>query len=155
MALLRRRPGRHEVLGRGDINRTNVEWLTAVWSWKPGEKPLPEIGTVPGSFENTPRMIDNVLYVSTPSSRVVALDADSGREIWSFDRPSMNPSAGAQMSASPTIVFMSTISPRRIMSRTSRSSNVFASMSSSSSTCACSSIVVRPDKRKNTICSSQ
>ena len=30
-------------------------------------------------------MIDNVLYLSTPYNRVVALDAETGRELWSYD----------------------------------------------------------------------
>jgi glucose dehydrogenase len=30
-------------------------------------------------------MIDGVLYFSTPSNRVIALNADTGREIWQFD----------------------------------------------------------------------
>jgi quinoprotein glucose dehydrogenase len=68
-----------------DINRGNVERLAVAWSWKPNEKPLPEFGTVPGAFENTPLMIDDVLYVSTPYNRVVALDAASGKELWSYD----------------------------------------------------------------------
>jgi quinoprotein glucose dehydrogenase len=36
-------------------------------------------------FENTPLMIDNVLYLSTPYNRVVALDAETGAELWTFD----------------------------------------------------------------------
>jgi len=68
-----------------DVNRSNVERLAAAWSWKPNEKPLAEFGTAPGSFENTPLMIDNVLYLSTPYNRVVALDAETGKEIWSYD----------------------------------------------------------------------
>src|ERR1051326_3460326 len=68
-----------------DDNRSNVTRLAVAWSWKPGEKPLPEFGTQPGSFENTPLMIDNVLYLSTPYNRVVALDAESGKELWSYD----------------------------------------------------------------------
>jgi len=36
-------------------------------------------------FESTPLAIDDTLYLSTPSSRVVALNAESGREIWQFD----------------------------------------------------------------------
>ena len=50
-----------------DINRTTVTRLAVAWTWKPGEKPLADFGTAPGSFENTPLMIDNVLYVSTGS----------------------------------------------------------------------------------------
>jgi quinoprotein glucose dehydrogenase len=68
-----------------DINRANVSTLEVAWTWKPGEKPLPEFRTQPGSFENTPLMIDNVLYISTPYNRVVALDAESGRELWAYD----------------------------------------------------------------------
>ena len=68
-----------------DINRANVTRLAVAWTWTPGEKPLPEFGTAPGSFENTPLAIDNVLYVSTPYNRIVALDAESGAEKWAFD----------------------------------------------------------------------
>jgi quinoprotein glucose dehydrogenase len=67
------------------ITRENVGRLQAAWSWKTGEAPLQQFGTTPGAFENTPIMIDNVLYLSTPYNRVVALDAESGRELWSYD----------------------------------------------------------------------
>ena len=36
-------------------------------------------------FESTPLVIDGVLFFSTPSNRVIALDAESGEEIWQFD----------------------------------------------------------------------
>ena len=36
-------------------------------------------------FESTPLMIDDMLYFSTPSNRVIALNAESGQEIWQFD----------------------------------------------------------------------
>jgi glucose dehydrogenase len=68
-----------------DVNRTNVARLTVAWEWSPREKALPAFGTRPGSFEGTPLMIENVLYVVTPYNRVVALSAESGRELWSFD----------------------------------------------------------------------
>jgi quinoprotein glucose dehydrogenase len=68
-----------------DINRGTVSSLAVAWSWKTGEKPIAEFKTQPGSFENTPLMIDNVLYISTPYNRVVALDAESGRELWAYD----------------------------------------------------------------------
>jgi glucose dehydrogenase len=67
------------------INKTNVAQLQQAWEWKTGEQPLKEYGTIPGAFENTPLMIDNVLYLSTPYNRVVALDAESGRELWAYD----------------------------------------------------------------------
>jgi quinoprotein glucose dehydrogenase len=68
-----------------DINRGNVSKLTVAWRWKPQEGPIKEYGVQPGNFQNTPLMIDNVLYVSTPYNRVVALDARGGRELWRFD----------------------------------------------------------------------
>lgn len=39
----------------------------------------------PGAFEVTPLMLDDVMYLSTPYNRVIALDAESGKEIWNFD----------------------------------------------------------------------
>jgi len=36
-------------------------------------------------FESTPVVIGGVLYFSTPSNRVIALDAETGQEIWQFD----------------------------------------------------------------------
>jgi len=71
--------------GLADIDRSNVNRLAVAWEWRPGEDALPAFGTRPGNFQNTPLMIDNVLYVSTPYNRVVALDAESGRELWSYD----------------------------------------------------------------------
>ena len=61
-----------------DINLTNVASLVNAWEWRPEDRPLEEFGTRPGNFQNTPLMIDNVLYVSTQYNRVVALDAETG-----------------------------------------------------------------------------
>ncbi len=68
-----------------DINTQNVSRLRVAWSWKTGETALPEYGTRPGMFENTPIMIDDVVYLSTPYNKVVALNAESGELIWSYD----------------------------------------------------------------------
>jgi quinoprotein glucose dehydrogenase len=68
-----------------DINRGNVAGLQVAWTWKPAERALPEFATQPGNFQNTPLMIDDVLYVSTPYNRVVALDARTAQELWRYD----------------------------------------------------------------------
>ena len=68
-----------------DIARANIDQLEIAWQWDPAEQPLSEYGTRPGSFEATPLMIDNVLYLSTMYARVVALDAETGSELWMFD----------------------------------------------------------------------
>jgi len=69
------------------INTGNVRQLQRVWTYETGETPINPVSPVRRriAFEATPLMIDGVLYFTTPSSRVVALDADRGREIWKFD----------------------------------------------------------------------
>ena len=68
-----------------DIDRDKVDRLQQAWEWKTDEQPFEEFGTRPGMFENTPLMIDDVLYLSTPYNRVLALNAETGAQLWSFD----------------------------------------------------------------------
>ena len=42
--------------------------------------------------ENTPLVINGTMYMSTPYSRVVAVDPTTGKEIWAFQLPSSSPS---------------------------------------------------------------
>jgi quinoprotein glucose dehydrogenase len=42
--------------------------------------------------EVTPLVIDGLMYLSTPYSRVVALDATTGKEVWAYTLPSAGPS---------------------------------------------------------------
>jgi quinoprotein glucose dehydrogenase len=67
------------------VNAGNVSKLRKAWEWKTGEAPMPEFGVRPGMFENTPLMIDNVIYLSTPYNKVFALDAETGAQLWSYD----------------------------------------------------------------------
>ena len=67
-----------------DITPSNVSQLELAWQWRPNERPLPD-GTQPGNFQGTPLMIDDVLYLSTSFNRVVALNAQTGAELWVFD----------------------------------------------------------------------
>ena len=73
-------PGGRKYSTLAVINRDNVAGLKVAWEWKTGEQPKKELGTFPGAFQNTPLMIDGVLYVSTPYNRVAALDAVLQRE---------------------------------------------------------------------------
>ena len=68
-----------------DITVANVGELEIAWQWEPNEMPFEEYGTRPGPFQATPIMVDNVLYLSTMYARVVALDAETGAERWTFD----------------------------------------------------------------------
>ena len=67
------------------IHRGNVERLEIAWEWQTGERAEKAFGTRPGKFEATPILIDNVLYLSTSYSRVVALDAETGQSLWTYD----------------------------------------------------------------------
>jgi quinoprotein glucose dehydrogenase len=78
-------PGGMKYSTLADINATNVSRLAPAWQWSTGEKALDEFGTRPGNFQATPLMIGDVLYFSTPYNRVVALNAESGAQLWAFD----------------------------------------------------------------------
>jgi quinoprotein glucose dehydrogenase len=67
------------------INRDNVSSLAPAWEWATGEMPDSVKRVRPGLFEVTPLMVGDTLFLSTPYNRVVALDAETGREFWSYD----------------------------------------------------------------------
>src|SRR5437879_2384231 len=70
------------------INRQNVRNLKRAWTYHMGEMDRGGNETNRhhiAPFESTPIVIDGVLYFSTPPNRVIALDAETGQEIWQFD----------------------------------------------------------------------
>ncbi len=71
--------------GLADITPANVASLEVAWTYRTGDVNDGEDGKAATAFEATPVMVDGVLYLSTPGSRVVALDADTGRHLWTFD----------------------------------------------------------------------
>jgi quinoprotein glucose dehydrogenase len=76
-------PGGMHYSSATTINASNVAELKVAWTWKTEEEP--KNGAVPGTFETSPVMINDVLYLSTPYNRVVALDANTGEKIWDYD----------------------------------------------------------------------
>ena len=69
------------------INRDNVNQLSRIWTYHTGEVdrgPATDRHNI-APFESTPIVVDGVLYFSTPSNRVIALDAETGAEIWKYD----------------------------------------------------------------------
>lgn len=62
------------------INKSNVDTLEVAWTAHTGE-----VATAGLEDQNTPLQIGDTLYVCTPRSKVIALDADTGDERWSFD----------------------------------------------------------------------
>ena len=67
-----------------DIDRSNVDQIEVAWTWEPNELPNQEFNTRPGSFEATALMVENVVYVATMYTRIVALDAETGEDLWNF-----------------------------------------------------------------------
>jgi quinoprotein glucose dehydrogenase len=84
------------------IDAGNFSALEIVWAWETPDRrwredllakiqsqtPLPYLvpgGVVIAAFQATPLMIDGVLYGSSSTGQVFALDAVSGREIWVHD----------------------------------------------------------------------
>ena len=66
------------------IAPANVARLQLAWSYDAHD------AFNDSEMQSNPIVVDGVLYATTPKMRVVALDAATGREIWSFD-----PSNGA------------------------------------------------------------
>ena len=63
------------------ITRDNVKNLKPVWTFHTGD--IPESPTGSGAEDQqTPLQIGNRLYLCTPHNNVIAVDADSGKEIW-------------------------------------------------------------------------
>lgn len=67
------------------INRENVSKLRQAWTYRTGEADLYTGESPNHGFACTPLVVDGVLYISTHSSRVIALDADAGTELWRYD----------------------------------------------------------------------
>jgi membrane-bound PQQ-dependent dehydrogenase (glucose/quinate/shikimate family) len=69
------------------INRENVGALKPAWTYHIGEvnrgNATDRHRIAP--FETTPVVVDGTLYLTTPSNRVIALEAETGKEIWTFD----------------------------------------------------------------------
>ncbi len=61
------------------INRANVKDLKIAWTFDSGD-------AYPGSgIECNPIIVNGVLYTTTPKLHLAALDAATGRQLWSFD----------------------------------------------------------------------
>ncbi len=63
------------------INRGSVRNLRVAWTYRTGDSDPARNTTI----ECTPLVIDGVMYVTTVKSRVAALNAATGEELWRFD----------------------------------------------------------------------
>lgn len=69
------------------IDRSNVHQLKVAWTFDTQEK---------GGLQANPLVVGRTLYAYTPSQKVIALDAATGKLIWSFDpgSPGSQPTRG-------------------------------------------------------------
>ena len=69
------------------IDRANVNKLKVAWQYDTGES---------GGLQTNPLIVDGVVYGYTPSQKVVALDAATGKLLWKFDSgvPASQPARG-------------------------------------------------------------
>ena len=58
------------------INRDNVSQLEVAWTYETGGK---------GGYQANNLIVDGVLYTPTPTRKVIALDAATGKELWQWD----------------------------------------------------------------------
>ncbi len=59
-----------------DINRGNVKQLEVAWTYDTGE---------PGAMQTQPVIVENVLYGYTPTHKTFAVNAATGKPLWTFD----------------------------------------------------------------------
>jgi quinoprotein glucose dehydrogenase len=81
-------PGGTRFSPADQITPQNAGRLERAWTYRIGEpERLPNISPdrEPPAFEATPLIVDGLMYVVTPSSRMIALDAETGAERWTFD----------------------------------------------------------------------
>ncbi|NEL42173.1 MAG: PQQ-binding-like beta-propeller repeat protein, partial [Xanthomonas perforans] len=79
------------------ITPDNVKNLKVAWEFHTGD--LKPAGSKLGyAFQNTPLKIGDLLYICTPTQKVIAVEAANGKERWRFD-PQTNPKAMAGVAA--------------------------------------------------------
>ena len=68
-----------------EIRKDNVSALRVAWTYHSGDFSRGDASHGGTALQVTPLMVDGSLYFCTPYNRIIALDAESGREQWRFD----------------------------------------------------------------------
>ncbi|MBL7762073.1 MAG: PQQ-binding-like beta-propeller repeat protein [Chitinophagaceae bacterium] len=74
------------------INSDNVQHLQLAWIFNPGDAPE---GRRQGGSQCNPIIIDGVMYVASARHRIYALQANDGKQLWSFDPYNGGPGGGS------------------------------------------------------------
>lgn len=78
-------PGGMKYSALKQIDRGNVQRLRPAWIFHTGDISDGTKWPTRSTFESTPLVVNGVMYLTTPFSRVIALDPETGKELWSFD----------------------------------------------------------------------
>ena len=62
------------------INKDNVDDLKVIWAYQMQPQPIGGAGLV----ETTPIVVDGTMYITEPPSTVTALDARTGKRLWTW-----------------------------------------------------------------------
>jgi quinoprotein glucose dehydrogenase len=68
------------------INRDNIPKLEVAWTYETGDK---------GEYQANNLIVDGVLFTPSPTRKVIALDAATGRELWKWDPATERSGKGA------------------------------------------------------------
>ncbi len=68
-------------INRGNVFRLEVAWEYDTGDFSDGKRGLPSRS----AFEATPLVADGVMYLTTPFHRLIALEPETGEELWAFD----------------------------------------------------------------------
>ncbi len=71
------------------INKANVKSLQVAWTYESGDH------FTGSEMQSNPIVVDGVLFATTPTMKVITVNAATGKEIWRFD-PSGGSTARAQ-----------------------------------------------------------
>lgn len=77
-------PGGSRFVALDQINRNNISALKPAWTFHTGDIPLSPDGNG-AEDQQTPLQIGDRVFLCTPHNNVIAVDADTGKQIWKAD----------------------------------------------------------------------
>ena len=70
----------------GQITRANVSTLEIAWRWSSADNDIVKSNPArPGAYQDTPIMVNGVLYTTTSLGVYAAIDPGTGRTLWKYD----------------------------------------------------------------------
>lgn len=66
------------------ITRDNIKDLTVAWTYHTGDTPISADGNG-AEDQQTPLQVGDKVFLCTPHNNVIAIDADTGKELWNAD----------------------------------------------------------------------